>query len=908
MKRLFTMDRIKRRKEEEIERQRLAEVYDEFRDTFEANKPIASTVSFIRGEVVGKASAPIPPAAAIFQDALAKANAKAALLVKPQQNKLQNPTIKVIATNTIIETRPPLPSSSSSSSAPTNRPPRPGKPQTKSKMSNLEAFKEELKSMQEKRQERKDERERELQRAGVSGEELNKLRSTIVNPYLDENYSEFSENIDTTNLYVSFLPLTTTNEDIYDTFGTFGPLASVRIMYPKPGDHRNHTFAFIAYMCRIDAERAQIAMNGAELNGSDIRVNWGKVVDIPETPIYVPPALRELMVPDPPTALPFNARPRTGDLRAFLQKFGNLPDFTKPFPSSDPQMIAEYDKMLRNAIVRVVIPTERPLLKLIHRTIEYLVREGPQFEAAIMAREIKNPMFRFLFDNCQPTHIYYRWRLFSILQGDDLYKWRTERFRMFDEGSWWEPPPHKLYGAMPPELYHTAIEPTKVGRHQFRKRHIEEVERERERENERAKRRRGALSDEDREFFEELLRNLTPKRRHVGLAMCWCLRRARSAKEIVECIVESLMVPETPLYKKLGRFYLLSDILANCGEVAGPDIAHFRQYVEPKLEGVFAEFSNVFKRIPTRINQTQFRSRVTSCIQLWSDNTIYPKTSLMHYQNVFHGLSAEFGNGKRSDQQRSRERSESEDESGSASRSGPDSPLNGGSDGLRGRLDSRAGQPEVNPAFKDQNTWVSVDPRQESQPTMPRNRWEAEDHDYNRPRQPEPSNRYQQQSRPSGFAARQAPPPAKKPAFGGINFRVDGQLNVAKASGKSSDEKRKILRELEAKVLIYQDQLEDAGDPFYEEKVEQYREELLQKADLASFAESAEAKAPFPTADKPSSSSYSRQSSDDRPRNDRDRDSRRRERSRSRSRERHDRDRYSSSYRSSGSSNSYRRY
>jgi U2-associated protein SR140 len=78
----------------------------------------------------------------------------------------------------------------------------------------------------------------------------------------------------------------------------------------------------------------------------------------------------------------------------------------------------------------------RTLLRLIHRTIEYLVREGPLFEAAIMSREVTNPMFRFLFEHTQPTHAYYRWKLFSILQGDDPYNWRLERFRLFDEGSW----------------------------------------------------------------------------------------------------------------------------------------------------------------------------------------------------------------------------------------------------------------------------------------------------------------------------------------------------------------------------------------------------------------------------------------------------------------------------------------
>ena len=37
-------------------------------------------------------------------------------------------------------------------------------------------------------------------------------------------------------------------------------------------------------------------------------------------------------------------------------------------------------------------------------------------------------------------HVYYRWRLYSILQGDPKNKWRTEPFHMFDEGPIWVPP------------------------------------------------------------------------------------------------------------------------------------------------------------------------------------------------------------------------------------------------------------------------------------------------------------------------------------------------------------------------------------------------------------------------------------------------------------------------------------
>ncbi|XP_006820629.2 U2 snRNP-associated SURP motif-containing protein-like [Saccoglossus kowalevskii] len=85
--------------------------------------------------------------------------------------------------------------------------------------------------------------------------------------------------------------------------------------------------------------------------------------------------------------------------------------------------------------------------------IEFVVREGPMFEAMIMNREINNPMFRFLFENQSPAHVYYRWRLYSILQGETPTRWRTDEFRMFKNGSWWRPPPINPYlQGMPEEL------------------------------------------------------------------------------------------------------------------------------------------------------------------------------------------------------------------------------------------------------------------------------------------------------------------------------------------------------------------------------------------------------------------------------------------------------------------------
>ena len=92
-----------------------------------------------------------------------------------------------------------------------------------------------------------------------------------------------------------------------------------------------------------------------------------------------------------------------------------MPKGQAPAPT-DPNERAKFDKMLRKATVKVVIPTDRTTLCLINRMVEFVIREGPMFEAMIMNREMNNRNFAFLFENQSSDHIYYRWRLFSLLQ------------------------------------------------------------------------------------------------------------------------------------------------------------------------------------------------------------------------------------------------------------------------------------------------------------------------------------------------------------------------------------------------------------------------------------------------------------------------------------------------------------
>jgi len=52
-----------------------------------------------------------------------------------------------------------------------------------------------------------------------------------------------------------------------------------------------------------------------------------------------------------------------------------------------------------------------------------------------MIREATNAQFSFMFNTALPEHRYYRWRTYSLSQGDTLKAWRSAPFQMVAGGT-----------------------------------------------------------------------------------------------------------------------------------------------------------------------------------------------------------------------------------------------------------------------------------------------------------------------------------------------------------------------------------------------------------------------------------------------------------------------------------------
>lgn len=138
-------------------------------------------------------------------------------------------------------------------------------------------------------------------------------------------------------------------EMLCQTFGKFGPLASVKVMWPRTEEERsrNKNCGFVAFMKREDGARCLEAMRGlslyadnivqlccidTEIMGYKIQIGWGKSVALPPNPIYVAPDQKEeeaAKLPDPPSGLPFNAQQSS-------KLSGSLTKLPPPGESLDP--------------------------------------------------------------------------------------------------------------------------------------------------------------------------------------------------------------------------------------------------------------------------------------------------------------------------------------------------------------------------------------------------------------------------------------------------------------------------------------------------------------------------------------------------------------------------------------------
>ncbi|KAG0356558.1 hypothetical protein BC939DRAFT_460171 [Gamsiella multidivaricata] len=380
----------------------------------------------------------------------------------------------------------------------------------------------------------------------------------------------------TTNLYIGNINPTVNEEQLCMEFAKYGPIASIKIMWPRTTEEieRNRNCGFVSFMERADAAVALKEMDGIELMGYAMKLGWGKAVAIPAVPFYVHKDYKM-----PPKAAKVPVR--------------------KSIPPSSTDII-------------VTKPTDPKTLVCIHRVVERVLANGHEFEQALIDKEPHNPVFAFLVDHKSLEHTYYRWKLFSMMQGDTAVRWRTEPFKMVEGGPIWVPP----LMTFTDEVFEEDERLMEAHEDEFEKGRV-----------------KGTLSRGARSYFEAQLRMLTIQRRSIGRAMMFCMKHADAADEIVDVIASSMVLPGTPQPTRLARLYLISDILHNCS-VPLPNVWKFRSAFEVKLPAIFEALNAIYRSIEARLKAEQFRRQISGVLAIWENWIVFPQEYIDNLANV----------------------------------------------------------------------------------------------------------------------------------------------------------------------------------------------------------------------------------------------------------------------------------
>ncbi|XP_024362531.1 protein RRC1 isoform X2 [Physcomitrium patens] len=463
------------------------------------------------------------------------------------------------------------------------------KDRDRGKSRNIDHFMEELKREQEARDKRTAEREnrRNDRRSLNSGMSDQMMMGPDESGDLDDKLGSFDEgDPQTTNLYVGNLAPQVDENFLLRTFGRFGPIASVKIMWPRTDEERRRqrNCGFVAFMNRNEAQAAKDEMQGIIVYEYELRIGWGKSVSLPAQALPAPP----------PGQMAVRAKEgATASTVAWSGPGG-------PSISSVSGQNAELVVTPNVPDIQVLPPEDPHLRHVIDTTAMYVLDDGCAFEQAIMERGRGKPLFSFLFDLASSEHTYYIWRLYSFAQGDTLQRWRTEPFIMITGSGRWIPPP------LPIQDYNKSPKRENITATTFAAGRGRRMDQER------------ALTDSQRDEFEDMLRALTLERSQIREAMGFALDNAEAAGEVVEVLTESLTLKETPIPSKVARLMLVSDVLHNSSAPV-KNASAYRTLFESRLPDIMESFNDLYRNITGRITAEALKERVLKVLQVWAD-------------------------------------------------------------------------------------------------------------------------------------------------------------------------------------------------------------------------------------------------------------------------------------------------
>lgn len=391
----------------------------------------------------------------------------------------------------------------------------------------------------------------------------------------------------TTNIHVGGLPQNVTEEALGKMFAQFGPIGSVKIMWPRLDSGQLASVGgrklggFVAYLRRPDAERASKEMDGVEWGDNIIKISWGKAV---------PVAARAMYEPEPDSAY-YRNKDHHGGHRSSRHRSRSRSRSRSHSPTDPHEILRPRKRRSRSpegggggrgnrssrGAARSWPELEDGVDEQFLVTVAKKVRDnGKAFEEVLRQREKENPRFAFLTDEQRPSYHYFR-----MLVDPDYEPPVIATFD--DEGN------AEIYSSDSEE----SSEDERVGK--------------------------GKIGRLALRRFECLLRGLTSSREKIARGMMFALEHADCASHIADILVCSLTIDSTPVPRKLARLHLVSDILHNAA-ASVPNAWVYRSIFEKKLPAVFDHLGDIYLSFPGRLKAEQFRGLIEKVIDVWAND------------------------------------------------------------------------------------------------------------------------------------------------------------------------------------------------------------------------------------------------------------------------------------------------
>ena len=231
---------------------------------------------------------------------------------------------------------------------------------------------------------------------------------------------------------------------------------------------------------------------------------------------------------------------------------------------------------------------------------------------------------RFLLDRTSPLHRYYRWKVFTLCQGDEQFRWMLNQdsliFRMESGGPLWESP--------------------KIDALALRLFDREQSEIRARKEKQRALPAGSFLASRDKDMFLKLLGKLTLERNRINEAMCFALARAYAAPDLVATIVSHAFFEDarTPAPTMISHLYLVSDLLHNSGSVR-QHASTLRTHIEAHLPTVFGVMGKALRGITGRLSANAMEMRVEKVLLAWDKWGVWTTRFVEQLRSLFKGDS-----------------------------------------------------------------------------------------------------------------------------------------------------------------------------------------------------------------------------------------------------------------------------